>query len=97
MFKKGEISNPLGGKTKKALQDRLITDLLGPYAPRAAKEVGAQLDSDDPKDRQWAANMIIQYVFGKPRQAVEVAGEGGGPLQILVEIVKAVQTIEHAS
>ena len=87
-FKPGQSGNPGGGRQpKKDQKKRLISDLLGPHAPRAAEEVAGQLSSEDPKDRQWAANMVIQYVFGKPSQAIEV-GANEALSKIILQLVK---------
>ena len=34
----------------------------------------------DVKDRRWAVELALAYSRGKPRQQLELMGEGGGPL-----------------
>lgn len=43
---------------------------------------------DDPKAAVSAAGLLLGYAFGKPTEKHEVGGEGGGPLQIVVNHVK---------
>lgn len=86
---KGQSGNLLGGASKKSQRKRLIRDLMQKHVPTAVKEIASQLSSDEPRDRQWAAEMVINYAHGKPSQAVEVSGEDGGPLVAVIrEVIK---------
>ena len=88
-FKKGVVANPDGAGAKKAQQKRLIRELLSDHLQSAVKEIVAQSKEEEPKDRQWAAEMVINYAFGKPSQYVEVSGEDGGPLVAVIrEVIK---------
>lgn len=88
-FVKGQSGNPGGGKgQKKSQRKRLIRDLMQKHVPTAVKEIAAQLKSDEPRDRQWASEMVINYAHGKPSQAVEISGEDGGPLNIMINLIK---------
>lgn len=88
-FKPGNNANPEGAGAKKNQQKRLIKDLFSPHVKDAVKEVIAQLKEEEPKDRQWATEMVINYAFGKPSQYVEVSGEDGGPLVAVIrEVIK---------
>lgn len=86
-FKKGVCANPLGVGVVKKNQKRLVKDLLSPYGPRAVKEIVAQLDLEEPRDRQWATEMIMNYAYGKPTQAVDL-GMDDGAIKLFVELIK---------
>ena len=87
-FVKGKVANPQGAGAKKNHQKRLIRELMSDHVSAAVKEIVAQLKADEPKDRQWAAEMVINYAYGKPSQAVELTGEEGGPLNIMINLIK---------
>lgn len=88
-FQKGKSGNPGGGQgEKKNQQKRLIKDLMTPHGPKAVKVIVSQLDLPDPLDQRWAAEIVLNYAYGKPTQAVEVSGEDGGPLSIIVNLIK---------
>lgn len=46
---------------------------------------GSGFEKISPKDRGWAAAELAQYLEAK-RKAIEVTGEGGGPLQASVTV-----------
>ncbi len=88
-FVKGQSGNPGGGKgEKKSQRKRLIRDLMSKHVPTAVKEIAAQLKSDEPKERQWASEMVINYAHGKPSQAVELGDANGDPLKISINLIK---------
>ena len=39
-------------------------------------------------DRMDAVKLLMGYTFGKPKESVQVGGEGGGPIEIVVKHVK---------
>ena len=40
--------------------------------------------SDDFHERQEARKLLLAYTFGKPKEHVEHAGEGGGAIEVIV-------------
>jgi hypothetical protein len=83
MFKKGRSGNPKGRAVKTAQQKRIAADLLSPHVDRAVARIAAELDSDDPS---WACKMVMEYVFGKPGQVVELQAKGNTPLTAVLMI-----------
>jgi hypothetical protein len=45
-------------------------------------------------DRRYALELIAAYAYGKPRQGVEVSGEGGGP--VVLATVPTAEIVERA-
>lgn len=87
VFKPGESGNPEGGKLKKHHQKRIASELLSPHVNRAVERIAQSLNSEEREDYQWAANIVMNYVFGKPAQAVDLgAGDGAtGSFKLIIE------------
>lgn len=85
-FVKGQSGNP-GGRKK---EPREVQDALKALCPAAVERIKKAIS--DPLDREGvkAAFGVLERVYGKPKQAVEIAGEGGGPVQFkgTIEIVR---------
>jgi hypothetical protein len=80
-FEKGRVANPLGRNSEKLQYKRLAADLMGPHFETAVQEVLNQLtNAAENGDRQWAAEMVFNYVVGKPAQALELTGADGESL-----------------
>ena len=75
-FKKGVVTNPKGRGTETEKQRKTAALLLSPYVEKAVRVINRQLDSDEPSEQQWAANMVFSYVFGKPKQEVDMSSQG---------------------
>lgn len=85
-FEKGKVTNPLGQRGKnprKVKKLKQLRDLLGGCVYKAAKVIEDCLD--DPDVRLPAAKEVMDRVYGKAPQSLEVAGKGGGA--IIVQIV----------
>lgn len=84
-FKKGVSGNPKGRpKAGLTLQhickehaETAIQILLGIMTDEKAKS----------GDRIRAAEIILERGYGKPMQAVELGGAGGGPVQVNVNVI----------
>lgn len=79
-FQKGQTGNPNGRGAKKLQQKRLAADLLSPHVKDAVARIAQSLNSPEREDHQWAANLVMNYVFGKPAQAVELKDDQNVPL-----------------
>ena len=75
-FPKGNRANPLGRGTETEKQRKNAAMLLSPYAEKAAKRIQKSLESELREDHQWAVNLIMSYVFGKPKQEVDMTSAG---------------------
>jgi len=84
-WKPGQSGNTQGRGTAEAHKRRLARDLLEKHLEKAADVILNQLESATSTDKQWAAKMVLEYVCGKPGQALEVSGEGGGPLIAVIK------------
>lgn len=83
-FKKGTSGNP-GGLTSKDVKLRqTIRELAGKYAPRAIERLKELME--DPDCGAQACKEILDRSVGKPAQAVELSGEGGGPLEVAITV-----------
>lgn len=77
MFKKGQSGNPLGRGAEVAQRRRLASDLLSPSVNKAVEVIQQHLkDSSDKDGQRWAVNLIMSYVFGKPKQEVDMTSAG---------------------
>lgn len=87
-FQKGQSGNPSGRKK----EPKEVQDALKALCPAAVERISQAIN--DPQDREGvkAAFGVLERVYGKPKQAVEIAGEGGGPVKFkgTIEIVKKV-------
>lgn len=87
-FKKGESGNPNGRNKVTTQMKRLARDLLTPHQGKATQAIVDCLSSDDDNTKLAAAKVVYDYCFGKPAQAVELTGEEGGPLNIMINLIK---------
>lgn len=77
MFKKGQSGNPLGRGAEVAQKRRLASDLLSPNVNKAVEVIKEHLaDKQDKDGQRWAVNLIMSYVFGKPKQEVDMTSAG---------------------
>lgn len=76
MFKKGQSGNPQGRGSETAKQKKTAAMLLSPLVDRAVNAINKQLKSGDPQQEQWATGMVMSYVFGKPKQEVDMKSDG---------------------
>ncbi len=85
-FKKGEISNPkgkpVGTKAKRTTQWEALADsITGEQSKKFADYMDTLWNSDEPKDKQLAADLFIRTVeYFKPKQArveTQISGEVG--------------------
>lgn len=77
-FVKGQSGNPGGrAKVEAAFKDR---------ARKVADEIVIQYWEDEVKtngpNAMKASELLSAYAYGKPTQAVEVAGKDGGPIAV---------------
>lgn len=81
-WEKGQSGNP-GGRPKKAawLREEVLKDLPAYYdiLKNIASGQGKQ------KEQINAIELLLSYGLGKPTQAVELSGQDGGPLRIILE------------
>lgn len=75
-FKKGQSGNP-GGRPA-VLKD--IRDLARVHTSEALAALVAALAR--PGERVAAASALLDRGYGKPAQALELAGKDGGPIQV---------------
>lgn len=88
-FEKGKVGNPLGKNSEKFQHRRIAAELLTPHLKTAVAEILNQLvNASEASDRQWATEMIMNYVVGKPTQAVELGDPDGNALSISVNVIK---------
>lgn len=84
-FVKGQSGNP-GGRVK---QDVNVRDMCRAHTAMAVKTLVEIAENPDapPSARTTAAQYLLDRGWGRPAQAVEVTGEGGGPvtLRVLIE------------
>lgn len=85
-WSKGESGNPKGRKMEKVARD-----LSRKHGPRAI-EIIAELMENADRDavRADCAQYIADRAYGKAKQQVEVAGEEGGPIKTLTQVIISV-------
>lgn len=77
-FEKGKSGNP-GGRPKKNREVEQLCREASPEALVRLKQIMRQ--QKDIKAALQAALGILAYGLGKPRQAIEMTGAEGGPIQ----------------
>jgi len=85
VFKPGESGNPEGAAVKSKQQKRIAAQLLSPHVDKAVERIAQSLESKEASDHQWAVNLVMSYVFGKPAQAVDINPGEGGSFKLIIE------------
>lgn len=76
-FKKGQSGNPKGRAVVTEQQKRVASELLSPYVDKAVEVINTHLNKvDDPDGQRWAVGIITSYVFGKPKQEMDLTTQG---------------------
>lgn len=77
--------NKSGGRPKKAewLKNEVLRDL--PLYYERLKTFAQGGEKAKPKEQINAIELLLAYGLGKPTQAVELSGQDGGPLRIILE------------
>jgi hypothetical protein len=85
VFKPGQSGNPKGdnGQKKKL---KMIRDLLSPYSPDFVKNLIRLSRSKDETICLAATKDALDRIYGKAAQAVELTGENGIPLKLVIEM-----------
>lgn len=82
--------NPNGRPKKLPELDDLMDDLFGgengEVEDSGTKEIFDKLREKAKKGDTRAAEIILAYCYGKPKQVVEQTGKGGGPIQVSTRI-----------
>lgn len=84
-FKPGQSGNPSGTDAAKRKQQKQIKELLAKYVPEAVEAIGRMLK--DPDYMQFATKEVLDRVYGKAAQTVDVGGEAGQALTAVLQIV----------
>lgn len=82
MFTKGRSGNP-GGRPK---AEGEVRDLARKYTKDAIERLVHWMKSENAKASVVASQALLDRGYGKPGQAVELTGKGGGPLQAVIQI-----------
>jgi hypothetical protein len=85
-WKKGESGNSKGRALESEQKKRIAADLLSPHVDKAIERITLSLKSPDSADHQWAVNLVMSYVFGKPGQVVEIGAKGDSPMTAVLMI-----------
>jgi hypothetical protein len=80
-FPKGTSGNP-GGRPKKRLIDEVLEELLLRDDSAVAQTVAAALLKKAKRGDVKAIQLLAERVQGKPRQAVQLTGAYGGPIEL---------------
>lgn len=84
------------GRRTKAEEMGLVS-LLDKCFTRADREVCIKKLAEDCRSeefhvRQESRKLLLSYTYGKPRESIEHLGEGGGPIEIVVNHVQRPST-----
>ena len=62
---------------------REFQEAMRERTPQAVEVIDKSLSSKDDATRQWAAEKVLAYAWGRPPQRVQISGdEDGGPLKV---------------
>lgn len=82
-----EPGNKLGANSAKKKQKQ-IKELLIHLSPKAIKALERMLD--DPNHVQFATKEVLDRVWGKPSQSIDVDVDKDGPLAAILRVVQKV-------
>lgn len=80
--KRPGAGRPKGAKNKRTLEIEAAAKEFAPVALQALAEIAQSSESDSA--RVAASSALLDRAYGKPRQAHEHTGEGGGPVEVRV-------------
>ena len=84
-YKKGESGNLKGQSVVHTHKQKLVKELLLKYVPDAVAVIAECLHEDE--NKTWAAKEVLDRVYGKAAQTVDVGGEAGQALTAVLQIV----------
>src|SRR4051794_4368144 len=58
---------------------REFQDAMRERSPKAVEAIDRALRSDEPGERQWAAEKVLAYAWGRPPQRLQVGGDEDAP------------------
>lgn len=87
-FAKGQSGNPGGGRKGAAKKEKQIRELLMHLSPKAIKAIERILDTPGHDSEQFAIKEVLDRVWGKAPQAVQVSDPDGNALQFVINLVK---------
>ena len=85
MFQKGDVSNPSGAGVLAKKNGQILKELLMKDVPRACEVIRECLNEKE--NKTWAAKEVLDRVFGKASQQVDVSGEAGQALTAVLRII----------
>lgn len=86
MFKKGQVTNPLGAGAKQYNARRFAIKLLSPHKEKAIKAIVDALENGEPPIKLAAAKLVLEYVLGKPSQTIDMGGDSN--IKININLIK---------
>lgn len=93
-FQPGNPGGP--GRPKRSPAIERALKAIGEALPHAVDVLVSMLDrEDEPGLQVRAAETLIERVLGRPKQSVEVAGEGGGPVRVDLTLLSDAALTEY--
>ena len=90
-FKPGQVANPTGKTAEQAARDQKSADLASQFRLKVLSRVMERAEGGEDALELLTADVIRvlkdseDRAHGTPKQSVEHGGEGGGPLQVLIQ------------
>lgn len=90
-FKPGQVANPTGKTAEQAARDQKSADLASQFRLKVLSRVMERAEGGEDALELLTADVIRvlkdseDRAHGTPRQSVEHTGEGGGPLQVILQ------------
>ena len=84
-FKSGKSGNTQGAKVGANKKHKQIRELLMHLSPKAVEVIEECLD--DPEQRTWAAKEVLDRVYGKAPQSIELGEESQTAIRAIMQIV----------
>ena len=83
-FKPGQSGNPKGRPPKLPRLDDLLADILGEEkdGQTATEAILKRIRLQATQGNLKAAEMLLERAYGKARQAVEITGKDGAPIEL---------------
>jgi hypothetical protein len=83
---KGTVLNPTGSDGGKKRLNKQLADKLAHTVPAAVKFIESSLKSDIPIRQEWATEIILNRVYGKAPESLEITGADGGPIAVMSDM-----------
>jgi hypothetical protein len=85
-FKPGNNANPTGSDGGKKRLNKQLADKLAHCVPSAVKLIEKALKSSQFEEWKWGTDTVLNRVYGKAPESLEITGADGGPIAVMSDM-----------